>query len=156
MAQGHPSGSPEHTPHQGHLPLVPAGPSGQQERFVQDALHPGLWSWSVDFEIRIRRMLTEPMTAVTHWPRPWGSRAEGHPHTLLWGSLQLTEGADTEQTHTQAILQPQPEAVLQTSSEHSEQTVDRTSVLPGGRGHLLRGLDTGWTQGMCLESMSDH
>ena len=33
---------------------------------------------------------------------------------------------------------------------------DRTSVLPGDPGHLLRGLDTGWTQGMCLESISDH
>lgn len=155
MAQGHPSGSPEHTPHQGRLPLVPAGPRGQQERFVQDALHPGLRSWSVDSEICIQRMLTEPVTAVTHGLSPGGPGLKD-THTLCFGGAYSSWKRLTLNRDTQAILQPQPEAVLQTSSEHSEKTVDRTSVLRGDQGHLLRGLDTGWTQGMSLESMSDQ
>ena len=79
------------------------------------------------------------MTAVTHWPWPWGSRAEGHPHALLWGSLQLTEGADTEQTHTQALLQPRSEAVPQTSSEHREKTVTEPQSCLGTRATFLGG-----------------
>lgn len=84
-------------------------------------------------------MLTELVTAVTHWPQPWGSRAEGHPHTLLWGSLQLTEGADTEHTHTQALLQPRLEAELQTSSEHSERTVTEPQSCLGTGATFLGG-----------------
>lgn len=72
MAQGYLQ-RPGHTPHQGHLLLVPAGPHGQQERFVQDTLHTLLYgSWSFYLEICIWWTLTELVTAVTHWPQTLG------------------------------------------------------------------------------------